>query len=557
MVFTSDGAWAYAAADGSPVSLMIFQRNTTTGALTQLAGTAGCITTDGSDQSAPGACQTDSHLLDASGLTLSSDDKFLYVTGTGGSKQIEVFSRNTTTGALSQIECIAQAPAPSGCSTGRVVGDSQFIALTPDGLHAYAGQYEHGISVYDRNPTTGLLTQKSGTSGCITNDGTDDTGTSTCTVGRDTKGTFPLLVAPNGKTLYVSGFTGFSTFHINSDGTLSQLAGTSGCTTSDAEDNTGTSTCALGRAIDSPYGGAISPDGNTLYISNDNSTSGGIAVFSLNPATGVATQHSGLAGCITADGSSDRTAGVCTNGRALSDGYGMAVSPDGTSVYQATDHDTNAGLAIYHAETAPVCKAASATTPWDKPVAVSLVCSDADGDAVTRSIVASPAHGTLSTILSSGHVTYTPSKFSGTDTFTFRASDGTNFGPAATATLTIGPEPAVSGLRISPSRFSLTGRETGGHCAKRTKKNAHKKQCKLTPSLRISYTLNVADTVTFTVKRRGKAVHGKIEKSGAVGGNKLTFTGRIGGHALKAGKYQLVVTPALGETGTKTFTLTK
>ena len=556
MVFSSDGRWAYAAADDAPASLMIFQRNTSTGALTQLSGTTGCITTDGSSQVGPGTCQTDSHLLDASGLTLSSDDKFLYVTGTGGSSQIEVFSRDATTGALTQIECIAQAPAPSGCSTGRVVGDSEFVALTPDGLHAYAGQYEDGISVFDRNPTTGLLTQKSGTSGCITNTGKDDTGTSTCAVGRDTKGTFPLLVAPNGKTLYVTGFTGFSTFRINSDGTLTQLSGTSGCTTSDGKDNTGASTCALGRAIDVPYGGAISPDGNTLYLSNDNSSTGGMAVFSLDPTTGVATQRSGLAGCITADGSSDGTVGVCTNGRAMGDGYGMAVSPDGTSVYQATDADTNAGLAIYHAETAPVCKAASATTPFDNPVAVSLVCSDADGDAVTPSIVASPAHGTLSAV-SSGQVTYTPSNFSGTDTFTFRASDGTNLGPAATATITIGPQPVVSGLRISPAKFSLTGRKAGRHCVKQTKKNAHKKQCRLVARLRISYTLNVEDKVTFTVKRKGHLLHGKIAKSGAVGANRFTFAGRVGGHALRAGKYQLIATPTHGKVASKTFTLTK
>ena len=558
MVFTSDGKWAYAAADDSPASLMIFQRDPTTGALTQLAGTAGCITTDGSSQDGAGLCQTDSLLLDASGLTLSSDDKFLYVTGTGGSSQIEVFSRNPTTGALSQIECISQAPAPAGCSTGRVVGDSQFIALTPDGLHAYAGQYQDGISVYDRNPTTGLLTQKSGTSGCITNNGKDDTGATTCAVGRDTRGTFPLLISPNGQTLYVTGYTGFGTFHINSDGTLAQLAGTNGCTTSDGKDNTGASTCAVGRAIDAPYGGAISPDGNTLYISNDDSTIGGIAVFSLNPTSGVATQRSGLAGCFTADGSSDGTPGVCTNGRALTDGYGMALSPDGTSVYQATDSNTNAGLAVYHAETAPVCSAASGTTPYAKPLVISLACADPDGDPITRTVVTAPAHGTLSTILSSGQVTYTPAKgFSGTDTFTFRATDGVNPGLAATATITVGPRPTLSGLRISPSNASLAGRKTGGHCAKQTKKNAHEKPCRLTPRLRISYRLNLAAKVTFTVKRKGKAVRGKIVKSGAAGLNRLTFTGRIGGHALKAGKYQLLATPSLGKTATKTFTLTK
>ncbi len=122
LVFTSNGRLAYMAANGSDSGILIFKRDPSTGALAQLSGTAGCITTTGADQDGPGACQVDAHLLDASGLTLSSDNHFLYVTGTGGSEQIEVFSRNGTTGALSQIQCIAQAPAPSGCSTGRNVG---------------------------------------------------------------------------------------------------------------------------------------------------------------------------------------------------------------------------------------------------------------------------------------------------------------------------------------------------------------------------------------------------------------------------------------------------
>jgi hypothetical protein len=117
----------------------------------------------------PGTCKTDAHLLQASGLTFSPGDKFLYVTGTGDSEQIEVYSHNKKTGALTDVQCISQAPAPSGCSTGRVVGDTQDIVLSPNGLHAYAGQYSIGLSVFNRNPTTGKLTQKSGTAGCITN----------------------------------------------------------------------------------------------------------------------------------------------------------------------------------------------------------------------------------------------------------------------------------------------------------------------------------------------------------------------------------------------------
>lgn len=348
MVITGDGKWAYLAAD-NPGALMIFHRNTTTGALTQLAGTAGCITANGSSQIGAKTCKKDAHLLRAAGLTFSSDEKFLYVTGTGSSTQIEVYRRNAATGALTDIECIAQSPAPAGCRTGRNVGDTQFIQISPDGRHAYAGQYGVGISIYDRSPKTGLLTQKAGTAGCISNAGRDDTGAVTCAVGRNAAGAFPLLISRDGHTLYnMDGDDGgVSTFHVNSNGTLTQLPGTSGCATFDGKDTNGASTCTIARAVDSPYGGALSPDGRTLYVSNDATSGGGLSVFAVNPKTGVATQQAGLSGCITNDGTSKGFAGVCANGRATGDGYGMSISPDGRFIYQATDASSNAGLAIY------------------------------------------------------------------------------------------------------------------------------------------------------------------------------------------------------------------
>ena len=284
IAFTSDGRWAYIVAQNNgnkTGAVMIFQRDPSSGALTQLAGTAGCITPDGSDQDGAGQCQTDATLDGPDGISISSDDRFLYVVDYDNDT-IHVFSRNASTGALSEIQCLGEAAKlPAGCTTGRVLGDSEFVALSPDGMHAYSGDYQHGISVFDRDPSTGLLTQKAGTAGCITDDGTDDTGATTCAVARQARGNYPILIAPNGATLYnVDGDDGgFSVFHINGDGTLSQLSGTAGCVTIDGKDDTGASTCAVGRAIDDPYGGAISPDGSSLYVSDYNSPSGGVAVF--------------------------------------------------------------------------------------------------------------------------------------------------------------------------------------------------------------------------------------------------------------------------------------
>jgi hypothetical protein len=96
--------------------------------------------------------------------------------------------------------------------------------------------------------------------------------------------------------------------------------------------------------------------------------------------------------------------------------------------------------------------------------------------------------------------------------------------------------------------------------------------------LRISYTLNVAATVTLTLKRQvpGRKVNGRCVKptknnhrhgtctrlvnvpgeltlAGQAGANQSTFNGKIGGHQLGPGTYQLIATPAGGSSSTVTF----
>ena len=51
--------------------------------------------------------------------------------------------------------------------------------------------------------------------------------------------------------------------------------------------------------------------------------------------------------------------------------------------------------------------------------------ADPDGDPLTAVLVSGPSHGTL-TLNANGSFTYTPNaNFNGTDSFTYRASDGT------------------------------------------------------------------------------------------------------------------------------------
>jgi DNA-binding beta-propeller fold protein YncE len=357
LVFTTDGRWAYlvnqhAQPSDPPSAIALLRRDPSTGALTQLPGSAGCISSNGSSQDGPGTCQTLATLGRPFGISISPDDDFVYVTDYATPSRIHVLARDPVTGGLSEVQCVSEAPAPAGCTAGRVLGDSKTVVLSPDGRAAYSSDVR-GISVFDRDPLTGILTQKPGTAGCLTDTGNDDAGVSTCATGRVLGGTNALAISPLGATLYAAASAdhGVSVFQIAHDGSLTQLPGTEGCITLSGSDGAGGLSCATARALTYPFGVAISPDGLSLYvIADNNQPADGVAVFSVDPATGAAVQLPGTAGCITADGTSSGVAGACADaGPALEGIYDPTVSPDGATVYlPGYDGQT---LGIYRRET--------------------------------------------------------------------------------------------------------------------------------------------------------------------------------------------------------------
>ena len=63
--------------------------------------------------------------------------------------------------------------------------------------------------------------------------------------------------------------------------------------------------------------------------------------------------------------------------------------------------------------------------------------SDPDGDPLTAVLVTGPSHGSL-TLNANGSFSYTPAaNFAGSDSFTYRASDGTVSSSPATVTITV------------------------------------------------------------------------------------------------------------------------
>lgn len=552
LAITSDGKWAYMVNQGTqsvaepPGSIVIFRRDPTTGVLTQLPTPSGCISADGSSQDGPGSCQTLATLSQPDGVTFSSGDRFLYVTDYGSTQAIHVLARDATTGALTEVQCLSDATrTPAGCTAGHQLGVVQALVISPDGLHAYAANFFQGISIFDRDPQTGLLTQKTGAAGCI-NEG----GTNGCDSARLLNGAYAIRIAPDGHTLYITAQNdnGVAIFHVHGDGTLTQLAGSAGCVSLTGADGTGGSTCATGRALEGAYGDVISPDGRTLYVSElaNHTSDGGVAVFSVDPSTGAITQLPGNAGCITADGRSNGAAGACTVGGAgIVNAYSLNLSPDGTSLYVPAYY----GLSVttFAVEQGPACQSSTASTRYRSPVTVTVSCSDADGDPVSAAIAKAPAHGTLGQP-ANGAVTYTPaSGFSGTDTFTFDATDGTNTGAPATVTITVGapPAPPAQTTQPKPRLTNVSQSHRRWHEGKHG-------------GTTFSFTLNNAARVTLTFTQRNhRRTLGTLTLTGRRGRNRVAFNGRINRHTnLKPGTYTATI-KAGASTQRLTFTILK
>ena len=124
----------------------------------------------------------------------------------------------------------------------------------------------------------------------------------------------------------------------------------------------------------------------------------------------------------------------------------------GTDVftYQANDGTTNSGaitvlLTINSVNDLPVSLDDAYSVAEDGtlnvPAATGVLINDTDGDTgdtLTANIVTQPQHGTV-TLNADGSFVYTPTAdFTGIDSFTYRANDGTANGNIATVTLTVG-----------------------------------------------------------------------------------------------------------------------
>ena len=69
--------------------------------------------------------------------------------------------------------CISDDGTGGACVDGTALVGAVSVAVSPDGTSAYvASETSDSVTIFDRDPTTGALTQKPGTAGCISDTGT-------------------------------------------------------------------------------------------------------------------------------------------------------------------------------------------------------------------------------------------------------------------------------------------------------------------------------------------------------------------------------------------------
>lgn len=241
-----------------------------------------------------------------------------------------------TAGALrpaAEKPCILHAEfTDPGCLPGRALREntSEF-ALSPGGEHLYAASFHSSsLTIFDRDASNGLLSQKPGGAGCLVDD--EVMAPTGCVNAPGLHGANGVAVSPDGKHVYVASADddAVSAFARNPDGTVAFI----GCLGLQQPE------CSVGRGLESAAEVSISPDGSSVYTAGRAENLGGIASFTRNPAMGGLTQLAASDGCIR-----QTTAESCTADTVIKFPREIVVGPGGNHVYVADGR--NEAIIVY------------------------------------------------------------------------------------------------------------------------------------------------------------------------------------------------------------------
>ncbi len=237
-------------------AIAVFRRNARTGHLTQSPGVAGCITAQGA-----GGCATGIGLEGPNSVAISPDGRNVYATSLN-SNAIDIFARNPSTGALTQASgdagCIVQAPL-TGCTTGVQLGGADAVAVSSDDHDVYVTSVlSNSVTSFTRSPTSGQLTQQTGTSACVLY-----VLAVGCSLGQALSAPEGLAVSPDGASVYATAFASGAIDVLDrsaATGALTQKPRRAGCLAVSVPQS-----CELGRGLLGVSSIAVSPDGRFVY----------------------------------------------------------------------------------------------------------------------------------------------------------------------------------------------------------------------------------------------------------------------------------------------------
>jgi DNA-binding beta-propeller fold protein YncE len=244
------------------VDVLAFGRDPRTGALTRLAGRAGCVAA--TSQGADGAdCVADPDIDGATSVAVSPDSRQVFAssgTDAGGSGDVTILDRSRRTGRLVPVRgsagCIGQG---EGCANARGLRGAAQVVVSADGSNAYVLSFlDCAVAVFTRDASSGELTQKPGAAGTAT----QHASTGACSNRRSSAGGGfaggGLALSPDGRTVFVTARAGLAMYaRAPRGGALTYK----GCVSDDGEDK-----CDDVKALNVPVAPVVSPDSRNLYV---------------------------------------------------------------------------------------------------------------------------------------------------------------------------------------------------------------------------------------------------------------------------------------------------
>ena len=368
------------------------------------------------------------HVDNTAGGSASASSFTMNVANTGGTSFTAMSGTGSETGSTFSLPdgasySVTESGGPSGY-TESTSGACSGTAHTGDNLTCTVtntfGVVNHAPVANNRTITTN---EDTATSSTLVATDADNNSLTYSIVGSPSHGTISGFDASTGAFTYTpnSGYAGSDSFTFKAnDGAAESNVATVSVTVTAVNHAPVATDASVTTAEDTPIAitlPATDSDGDTLTYSTTTSPTHGI----LGTIVGNVVTY---------------TPDANFNG---SDAFSFMAS-DGT----LDSNIATISISVTAVNDAPVALDDSYGTSEDTPLTVAAASgvlandSDVDGDSLTAALVSGPSHGTL-TLSADGSFTYTPeADYSGSDTFTYKASDGSLESNSATVTINVG-----------------------------------------------------------------------------------------------------------------------